>query len=58
MLQRKHERSSLFNLNDEEEEGLTHFGRSLGDMDKFDDPILSDVEQEEGEDGLPPFAVV
>ena len=55
VLQRKHERSSLFNLNDEEEEegggGLTHYGRSLSEMDKFDDPILSDEETQEGEDG-------
>ncbi len=55
MLQRKHERSSLFNLNDEEEE-LTHYGRSLGEMDRFDDPNLTDeeaVEEGEGNASLP-----
>ena len=42
----------MFNLEEEDgnEEGLTHFGQSLGDMEKFDDVQLSDEEvEEEGE---------
>lgn len=40
----------MFNLEDGEdgnEEGLTHFGQSLGDMEKFDDVQLSSEEEEE-----------
>ena len=33
---------------DDNEEGLTHFGQSLGDMEKFDDIQLSDGGEEEG----------
>ena len=33
----------MFNLNDEED-NLTHYGQSIGDMEKFDDIILSDEE--------------
>ena len=44
-LQKRHGR---FNLEDEDnEEGLTHFGQSLGDVEKFDDIQLSDGEMEE-----------
>ena len=45
-LQRKHERLSAYNLDEEEE--LTHFGQSLGDMERFDDVQLSEEEVEEG----------
>lgn len=41
----------MFNLEDGEganEEGLTHFGQSLGDLEKFDDVQLSEEEEEEG----------
>lgn len=40
----------MFNLEDGEdgnEEGLTHFGQSLGDMERFDDVQLSSEEEEE-----------
>ena len=46
MLQRKHDRSSLFNLNDEEEDQLTHFGQSVGEMERFDDVLLSDEDND------------
>ena len=46
LLQRRHERSSAYNL--EEEEDLTHYGQSLGDMERFDDIQLSEEEMEEG----------
>ena len=40
----------MFNLEEDgNEEGLTHFGQSLGDMEKFDDIPLSDEELVEGE---------
>lgn len=43
---RKHKHSNVFNLNDEED-NLTHYGQSIGDMEKFDDIILSDEEVKE-----------
>ena len=46
LLQRKHERLSAYNLDEEEE--LTHYGQSLGDMERFDDVQLSEEEVEEG----------
>ena len=40
----------MFNLEEDgNEEGLTHFGQALGDMEKFNDIQLSDEEVEEGE---------
>lgn len=39
--QRHHEKAGLFNLEDED---LTHFGQSLGDIKQFDGPVLSDEE--------------
>ena len=41
--QRHHEKTDLFNLEDEE---LTHFGQSLGDIKHFDGPVLSDDEKD------------
>lgn len=46
LLQRKHERLSAYNLDEEEE--LTHYGQSLGDMERFDDVQFSEEEVEEG----------
>ncbi len=46
--QRKHERSSLFNLSDDDGEGLTHYGQSIGDMERFDHIELSGDEMEDG----------
>lgn len=45
-LQRKHERSSLFSLNEGEDQ-LTHYGQSVEDMEDFDDVLLSDAEEQE-----------
>ena len=42
-LQRHHEKTGLFNLEDEE---LTHFGQSLGDLKHFDDHVMSDDDEE------------
>lgn len=41
----------MFNLgSDDDEEGLTHFGHSLGDIKRFDDlQLTSDEEDYEGE---------
>ncbi|XP_052249880.1 nucleolar protein 14-like [Dreissena polymorpha] len=39
---------SKFNLNDEEE--LTHYGQSLADIEKFDEPVISDAEEEDDEE--------
>ena len=39
-------RHGRYNL-EEEEEGLTHFGQSLGDMEKFDDIQLSDGDDDD-----------
>lgn len=47
-IERKKSKSNMFNLNEDEE--LTHLGRSIGQMDKFDDP-LSESEDEERVDG-------
>lgn len=47
-VQRKHERSSLFNLNDDEDV-LTHYGQAVGQMECFDEVKLSDEEEVEGE---------
>ena len=47
--QKRHDRSSQFNLEEEEEEELTHYGRSLGEVGSFDDIQLSEEEMEEGE---------
>ena len=51
ILQRKHRREAMFNLEEEEEEGLTHYGQSLGDMQHFNELQLSSGE-EEGEGKL------
>lgn len=51
LLQRKHERSGRFNLKDTDDNDntLTHFGQSIGDIEKFDSIGLSDEEIEEGD---------
>lgn len=38
----------MFNLEDGDEDGLTHFGQSLGDLEKYDDVQLSGGDEEEG----------
>ncbi|KAJ8025447.1 Nucleolar protein 14 [Holothuria leucospilota] len=43
--QKVHEKSSIYNLADEEEE-LTHYGQSLADIEKFEDGV-SDVEDDD-----------
>lgn len=46
-----HEKSSIYNLADEEEE-LTHYGQSLADIEKFEDGV-SDAEDDDKEtDGM------
>ena len=44
--QQRANKTSMFNLDDAEEEGLTHYGRSLNDLDEYDDIHLSDEESE------------
>ncbi|KAJ9070630.1 nucleolar complex protein 14 [Entomophthora muscae] len=46
--QKKARNSSLFNLEDDDEEDLTHFGQSLAGMDTFDDPVITDDEDDKG----------
>ncbi|KAI0236881.1 nucleolar complex protein 14 [Massospora cicadina] len=46
--QKKARGSSIFNLEDDEEEDLTHFGQSLGEMDTFEDPVITDDEDDKG----------
>lgn len=55
MLQRfTHERqnrtgkTSLFDLNDDEDSGLTHYGQSLSGLDEMPDVVPEDEEEEEG----------
>ncbi|ORX45832.1 Nop14-like protein [Hesseltinella vesiculosa] len=40
--------TSLFNLDDEDDFNLTHYGQSLGDMDDFDDTGLALSDDEDG----------
>ena len=37
-----------FSLNDDEE--LTHYGQSLADIEKFDEPEISDNEEDDDDD--------
>ena len=37
MLQKSHEKPGMFDLNDDEEE-LTHYGQSLAEIEKFEQP--------------------
>lgn len=52
--QKHHEKSSMYNLNDDEDEEdiLTHMGQNIGDIDNFDDAALklSDNEDDDGEE--------
>ena len=57
ILQKHHESRGLYNLDDEED--LTHYGQSLGDLDNFDDADLklTDDEEEEGNIGITYYLV-
>ncbi|XP_064630063.1 nucleolar protein 14-like [Lineus longissimus] len=43
--QKTHEKPAMFNLNEEEE--LTHYGQSLSEIEKFNDPETDDEDEEE-----------
>jgi len=46
-----HQRSTgdkKFSLNEEEE--LTHYGQSLAEIEQFDEPVISDNEDEDDDD--------
>uniref|UniRef100_F7CL12 NOP14 nucleolar protein n=1 Tax=Ornithorhynchus anatinus TaxID=9258 RepID=F7CL12_ORNAN len=43
--QRNHGKKSIYNLNEDEE--LTHYGQSLADIEKLNDPVDSDSDSEE-----------
>lgn len=45
LLQRTHEKTDLFKLN--EEEDLTHYGQSLSQIEKFEDTVHSESEDED-----------
>ncbi|OWF55050.1 Nucleolar protein 14 [Mizuhopecten yessoensis] len=45
-LERSHDKSKKFSLNDEDED-LTHYGQSLSEIEKFEDPVVSDDENDE-----------
>ena len=49
-LQKVHEKSVLYNLNEEETQ-LTHYGQSLADIEK-QETILESDEEEDGEPGM------
>ncbi|XP_067656248.1 nucleolar protein 14-like [Haliotis asinina] len=49
MEREKHTGGSKFNLNDDEE--LTHYGQSLSEIEKFDDPEISDEDEDAGKIG-------
>ncbi|XP_046571254.1 nucleolar protein 14-like [Haliotis rubra] len=49
MEREKHTGGSKFNLNDDEE--LTHYGQSLSEIEKFDDPEISDEDEDSGKIG-------
>ena len=42
--QKTHEKAGLFNLN--ETDDLTHYGQSLAEIEKFEDPVDSDSDEE------------
>ena len=46
LFQKHHEKSDLFKLNDDNDD-LTHYGQSLSEIEKFDDPQESCSEDEE-----------
>lgn len=43
--QKSHDKANLYSLNDEEE--LTHYGQSLSEIEKFEDPTFSDEDDDE-----------
>ncbi|XP_033755939.1 nucleolar protein 14-like [Pecten maximus] len=45
-MERSHDKSNKFSLNDEDED-LTHYGQSLSEIEKFEDPVISDDEEDE-----------
>lgn len=47
-LQKRHEKAGLYNLNDGEDEELTHLGRSLAEIDEFTERDLR-LTDDEGE---------
>ncbi|XP_047145947.1 nucleolar protein 14 isoform X1 [Hydra vulgaris] len=47
--QRHHEKSSLYNLDDDDEEDLTHYGQRLADIQTFDDAGLKLFDENEEE---------
>ena len=53
------ERSGRFNLTDADEDNdtLTHYGQSIGEMNEFDYAGLSDEENDEGENTLLGFVL-
>lgn len=49
-MERSHDKSNKFSLNDEDED-LTHYGQSLSEIEKFEDPVISDDEDEDEDRG-------
>ncbi|KAK2162452.1 hypothetical protein LSH36_98g02047 [Paralvinella palmiformis] len=43
--QKGHDKSGLYNLNEDEE--LTHYGQSLSEIERFDDPVASDDDDDD-----------
>ena len=48
--QKHHDKLNRFNLNEDEDQ-LTHFGQSLAEIEKFDEPDISD-EDEDGQGNI------
>ncbi|XP_056004719.1 nucleolar protein 14-like isoform X2 [Ostrea edulis] len=46
-MEREREKTNKFSLNDDDDD-LTHFGQSLSSIEKFEEPQISDEEEEDG----------
>ena len=49
LFQKSHDKSGIFNLNEDDE--LTHYGQSLSEIEKFDEPMISDDEEDDEDHG-------
>ena len=46
LFKKGHDKSGLYNLNEDEE--LTHYGQSLSEIEKFENPVSSDDDDNDG----------
>ncbi|XP_060076896.1 nucleolar protein 14-like [Ylistrum balloti] len=45
-MERSHDKTNKYSLNDEDDD-LTHYGQSLSEIEKFEDPVVSDDEDDD-----------